>query len=422
MTQARQAAEHIVRTLAEHGHVAYFAGGCVRDEVLGHEPSDYDVATDAPPARICELFPSAQEVGAAFGVMLVHSFKIVVEVATFREDAQYSDRRRPDSVRFSTAERDAQRRDFTINALFLDPFGEPDAAHPAICGRVIDYVGGLDDLEARCVRAVGDPSARLDEDHLRALRAVRFAARLGFTLDNATAEAIREHTSDLVGVSRERIGQEIKRMFEHESFGVSIALLTSLGLDAPVLGEASRAHSNKHVGVLSSEQSYPLVLAAWALDRLEIGVGQWDVRSRDVAALMIRWRESLCLSNVDRDGMGGILDSLRELEMHWEKRSEAWQKRLASGVHARSAMRLLRIRDEEVFASREASIERLSSRFGGLRPAALVTGQDLVDAGVESGPAIGRVLEEVYDAQLEGGVGDAAEAMAMAMRLLGETR
>ena len=224
-SSARRAGELIIKTLTEKGHTAYFAGGCVRDALLGRTPKDYDVATDATPDRITTLFPRTAEVGAAFGVVLVKTGKEVTEVATFRSEGSYSDRRRPDSVTFSNPAEDAKRRDYTVNALFLDPLLGADHphSHPVIeqtpgvviaphgsHGRVIDFVGGLPDIKQRVLRAVGDPDQRLAEDHLRALRAARLAAKLGFHLDEGTAGAIRRHAADLQGVSRERVGEEIR--------------------------------------------------------------------------------------------------------------------------------------------------------------------------------------------------------------------
>src|SRR5438067_13328797 len=163
----------VLRGLREAGHVAYFAGGCVRDVLLGLEPKDYDVATDAHPQKVRSLFRSTAAVGQAFGVILVRLGKSVVEVATFRSDGRYVDGRRPEDVRFTTAEEDAKRRDFTINGLFFDPLED----------RVIDYVGGQEDLTARRLRAIGDPWQRFEEDHLRLLRAVRFAARFDLEIE-----------------------------------------------------------------------------------------------------------------------------------------------------------------------------------------------------------------------------------------------
>src|SRR5213595_1577127 len=184
---SREDAGEIVKRLRAAGHVAYLAGGCVRDLLLGLEPKDYDVATDAPPERVRKLFNNTQAVGAAFGVILVRLGGSQIEVATFRTDVSYEDGRHPTEVRFSSAEEDAQRRDFTINGLFLDPIDD----------RVIDFVGGQEDLKARILRAIGEPNHRFEEDHLRLLRAVRFASRFGLTIEPETAEAIRRHAEHL---------------------------------------------------------------------------------------------------------------------------------------------------------------------------------------------------------------------------------
>src|SRR4051794_4528637 len=178
----REDAEVVLRKLRENGHVAYYAGGCVRDLLLGLEPKDWDVATDAPPPRVRQLFPRTQAVGAKFGVILVRENQSVVEVATFRTDGSYKDGRHPTQVQFTTPEQDAQRRDFTINGLFLDPLDHD---------RVIDFVGGQDDLKHKILCAIGEPSHRFEEDHLRMLRAVRFAARFGLRIDPATFDAIK---------------------------------------------------------------------------------------------------------------------------------------------------------------------------------------------------------------------------------------
>src|SRR5687768_12609710 len=170
----------VVNRLREAGHLAYFAGGCVRDALLGLEPKDYDVATDAPPDRVRELFPRTQAVGAAFGVILVRQGRSQIEVATFRSEGKYLDGRRPENVTFTTAEEDAKRRDFTINGMFYDP----------VADKVIDFVGGRQDAPDRVLRAIGNPDERFAEDHLRLLRAIRFAARFGMTIEPATHDAI----------------------------------------------------------------------------------------------------------------------------------------------------------------------------------------------------------------------------------------
>ncbi|MGH7200793.1 MAG: CCA tRNA nucleotidyltransferase, partial [Planctomycetaceae bacterium] len=194
----------VVRRLREAGHQALWAGGCVRDLLLGREPQDYDVATDAVPETVRDLFGRRRTlaVGASFGVIIVRGPQSEVEVATFRTDLGYSDGRRPDAVAFSTPQEDAQRRDFTINGMFYDPIAE----------RIIDYVGGEEDLKRRIIRAIGRPEDRMAEDKLRMLRAVRFAARFDFAIDPATLTAIQQQARELVIVSAERIAAEMRHI------------------------------------------------------------------------------------------------------------------------------------------------------------------------------------------------------------------
>ena len=188
---ARDAAVEVARALAAGGFRALFAGGCVRDALMGREPVDFDIATDARPDEIKSVFPKARGVGEAFGVMLVRHRGHTFEVATFRKDGPYHDGRRPSEVLFADEREDAARRDFTVNGIFAEPeSGEP-----------VDYVEGRSDIERRLIRAIGDPHARIREDRLRMLRAVRFAARLGFEIDGSTAAAIRAHASELLAVS-----------------------------------------------------------------------------------------------------------------------------------------------------------------------------------------------------------------------------
>jgi tRNA nucleotidyltransferase/poly(A) polymerase len=416
---AREAATAIVRVLRQAGHVAYFAGGCVRDELLSLRPTDFDVATDAVPARVRELFPKTAEVGAAFGVVLVYekigTERAVIEVATFRSDGPYSDARRPDSVHFSTPEEDAKRRDFTINALFLDPLLEPGTP-----GRVIDFVGGQQDLAARLIRAVGEPEKRLAEDHLRALRAVRFAARLGFMIEPGTAAAISRHAAELRGVSRERIGEEMRRMLLHPSPVCrmrAVELIERLGLDAPVLQEEARGPGSLSA-VGRQDALAPImgsVLAAWCIERM--GAGGAGLDERQIAEVRARWRGALCLSNEESTDFSDVLEIYSAFVRDWGMMGVARRKRLAARAMFAQALGLLRAVDAAAAERISGEVKGLDADGIGISPQPLVTGEDLIAMGLRPGPAFKRILDGVTDAQLEGRVRTKAEAMELAGRM-----
>ena len=225
------------------GHQAYFVGGCVRDLVLGRAPKDFDVATSATPDQVLTLFEKTFAVGAHFGVVLVCTGEIMTEVATFRSDGAYSDGRHPDAVRFSTSpEEDVKRRDFTINGMMMDPVNDS----------VLDMVGGMQDLNARLIRAIGDPSERFTEDKLRMLRAVRFAARFTFDLEPATAKAIEQLAPAVNQVSNERVRDELTRMLTEGHARRAFEMLDATGLLAQVLPEVV-----KMKGVAQPPQYHP---------------------------------------------------------------------------------------------------------------------------------------------------------------------
>jgi len=248
------AARSILNKLRESGYEAYLAGGCVRDLVLGREPKDYDIATSATPDIVLDLFPRTFDVGAHFGVVLVSTEidgkATLTEVATFRTDGIYSDGRHPDNVRYTlSAKEDVLRRDFTINGLLLDPnrLGAPvlaletwDCTKLSLRAAVVDHVHGLDDLNSGILRAIGEPARRFEEDHLRMLRAVRFAARFGFGIEPRTTQAIRTLAPKIQSVSRERIRDELTRMLTEGHANTAFELLDSTGLLAQVLPEVSR--------------------------------------------------------------------------------------------------------------------------------------------------------------------------------------
>jgi len=421
--RSRKAGVLIVRTLREAGHVAYFAGGCVRDELLGLHPKDYDVATDARPEAVRGLFKRVNEVGASFGVMLVRVRGVTVEVATFRREGVYSDRRRPDEVAYAGRDEDARRRDFTINAMYLDPLAAPAEPFPRVRGRVIDLVEGVRDLESKTIRAVGDPEARLAEDDLRALRAVRFAARLGFSIESGTRDAIRRHAGELVGVSRERIGDELRLMLTDPNRAQAAHLMESLDLVRPAL-ECSEGVSpereDRLLAGIGPGADFPTALAAWSIDRMD-GVGVDPVRIRDGAdATVSRLRSALCLSNGERDALRETLGTLARLLLDWTGLSMAEQKRLVAHPSFARAMSIYRASDAAGAGAIDRGVEALKATPTGLSPESLIAGNDLIDMGLQPGPRFREILDAVYDGQLSGEVVDRAGAEALVGRLIEE--
>lgn len=395
----RHCAIQVLTKIVNAGHVAYFAGGCVRDRLMGHEPTDYDIATSATPMDIARIFPRVQTVGESFGVMLVRVHSHVIQVATFRTEGVYSDGRHPDTVAFSDAQHDASRRDFTINGLFENP----------LTGEVIDYVGGKDDIEQKLVRAIGDPYARLREDRLRMLRAVRFAARFGFSIHPETADAIRTGAEHLQGVSRERIGQELSRMLTDAHRAVAAWELQSLGLDEQVLLEPSQRPALTHLSGLPEEGvGFSTALAAWLLDR-------HGVQAADPVVRANQWADALMLSNDERTGLRESLETYHTLMTNWSQLGIARQKRLASRPSFAHGMNLVEAIERERFIEIRRRVMDLSK--SGLAPTPLIDGNDLISQGLRPGPLFSRVLEAAYDAQLEGHVHTREESLVMVHRL-----
>ena len=411
----RDAAVAVIRALTSAGHTAYLAGGCVRDALLGLTPKDFDVATDAHPQRVREILPRSRYVGEAFGVVLVRQFGVDIEVATFRAEAGYEDKRRPSQVTFTDAKHDAQRRDFTINGLFADPLH----TDPATGGDpIIDYVGGREDLVAKRIRAIGDPDQRFAEDYLRMLRAARFAARLDFQIEPRTAAAIRPLAKYLGQISRERIGQEIAMMLTGLRAAHAAQLVQSLRLDAPALNEEHRPVELPILSALASrpleaERMLPVALAAWLLDRH--GPSPVDFTAlayfceHHVRPILRRWRKALCLSNQVRDDIAHLL-SLVPLARDWPRLGIAPRKRLLAHPRWPLALALLRALPlDETIAKLEQDAASLHAQ--GVAPPPLVTGEDLIRLGATPGPAFRQWLDGVYDAQLAGTVATREQAL-----------
>jgi poly(A) polymerase len=391
----RPSAIDVVKRLVDHGYIAYFAGGCVRDRLLGIEPQDYDIASNATPDQVREVFPHGQGVGESFGVVLVRRGGHTFEVATFRADGEYSDHRRPDQVHFTDAQHDALRRDFTINGMFEDP----------LAGTIIDYVHGQEDLSQRVIRAIGDPLARINEDRLRMLRAIRFAARFEFSIAPDTADAIRQHAPELVGVSRERIGHEMRRMLTHRNRAVAAWELQYLGLDAPTLDEPGNLNAPTRLGRLPDDIPFPTALAAWALDR--------DEHAHDRATnLSQAWTTALMLSNDERKSMEHCLLIYHQFQNDWATMGIARQKRLAAKAQFIQALAILQSTDRPRFIEIRRRLSELEE--SGIAPDPILSGDDLIRLGFSPGPVFKRILEAVYDAQLEGSIQNHEHALRFA--------
>ncbi len=408
----RDTATEVVSALQKAGYTAYLAGGCVRDELMGSEPVDYDIATDAKPKIVKKLFRNTRAVGEHFGVILVYINGNSIEVATFRIDAGYSDRRHPDTVQFSDAKHDAMRRDFTINGIFMDP----------ITGQIIDYVNGQDDLENRIIRAIGNPEDRLSEDHLRALRAVRFAARFDFKIEVCTQDAIRKHASKLKGISRERIGMETRMMMQHGSRTCAIDLLQVLQLDAPVLNGEHQNHELKRLNAISKNNTaitngtkklrYATTLAAWALDRNE-----------NTQSVVTRWRKALVLTNKETTAFKTLLSIRGNLIDNWVANfSVAQKKRLSSNTLFPDSLAILHAENPDLSDDISQEVETLKRTPAGLNPTPYMRGSDLIAIGFEPGPSFKHAIDSLYDAQLEDRVSSPDEAHKMALDLLSQKR
>ncbi len=400
---ARDAALSVLTRLRSEGHRALFAGGCVRDMLLGRPPKDFDVATDATPERVGEIFPRANHVGAKFGVMLVRKYGHDVEIATFRADGDYSDGRHPDEVRYSTDREDAARRDFTVNGLFFDPIDDT----------VIDYVGGRSDLEAGVIRTIGDPTRRLTEDHLRMLRAVRFASRLAFQIDPATAAAIKALASQLASISPERVWMELTQILGDPSRAVAWGLLTELGL-CDHLAARWPVDQALHPRIIAR-------LAALGDDPIDPLLGMAAILCDDRPAAARHMCKSLRQSNREIETVTWLVRSL-PLVRAGGKLELADLKGLMANAHWPELVELLRA---DLTACREPTTlyDLLRERASGIppqrvAPPPLVSGDRLSEFGIQPGPRFGEILRSIYRAQQNETISTVEEAVAMAKRLI----
>jgi len=445
-----EAALRIVRHLRELGHEAYFAGGCVRDLLLGVEPKDFDVATSATPDRVQGAFPRTEAVGAVFGVVLVIQVvageRVATEVATFRHDGAYSDGRRPDAVRFSLDPReDALRRDFTINGMLYDP--------TAVEGQeaVLDFVGGRGDLEERWIRTIGRAETRFTEDKLRMLRGVRFAARLGFNLFDTTAEAMVKMAGDVAQVSAERVRDELTKILTEGNARRGFELLEDTGLLAVLLPEIEAMR-----GVEQPPQYHPegdvWVHTLMLLDHLPKGASAtlaWGMLLHDVG-------KPATFTPPDPAKPGDRIRFNRHVEVGVAMARAILSRLRFSNEEAAQILELVEhhMQFGDVMKMRESTLKRflrmphfdehlalhradcLSSHGGlgmyefaklkleelgeeQLKPKLLVTGADLIASGYKPGPAFKAMLETAEDAQLEGQIATKEEGLRLVAKRFG---
>ncbi len=401
----RKTALWVVKRLRKAGFRALFAGGCVRDMLLKRRSTDYDVATNATPKQVNRLFRRVLLVGAKFGVAMVIHRNRMVEVTTFRSDESYSDHRRPDAVRFTSEAEDARRRDFTINGMFYDP----------IAKKVIDSVGGQEDLQNRTVRTIGDPDARFAEDYLRMIRAVRFAVHLGFRIAPKTATAIRHHAPNITSISGERIFDELSKMLTLASAPDAMRKLEKLSLARAILPELFEKSETwnitlRRVKAVAKKRTVGLTLGAMLV----------DLPSATIRAIIRRWGAS----NDLRDELCFYCQHLGD----WRAAAEmplCEFKRLMANPHFES-LRSLWFFEERMDTRKKTQSRRIARRAAAIpksriAPPPFVTGSDLIRIGLTEGPRLGRILKRLYDAQLNEQVTSRRQALAMGRRLISQT-
>ena len=403
--KAREFAVSVVEQLQQADYQAYWAGGCVRDQFLGIDPKDYDVATNALPDQIQEVFGRRKTlaIGASFGVITVlgPSSAGQIDVATFRQDAEYSDGRHPDHVTFTSAQEDASRRDFTINGMFFDPLKD----------EVIDHVDGQADIKQKVIRAIGDPQLRFSEDKLRILRAVRFAATFGFEIEAETQAAIEQFADQLQVVSAERITAEMERMLTHSNRQLAVQLLEQFGLLAIIFPEAdygSSDYANRLEVALKGLAGLKTSDFATALALL------WSqlisTTSRDETEAMTR---RLKLSNPQIKSILWMLEQEPQIvaadEIGWPTLQRILiDPRIENLLDLAAARRQAQ---QESISGIEHCRQQLQLPAAELNPPQLLSGNDLQELGLTSGPLFREILKQVRDAQLLGELADKAAAL-----------
>lgn len=417
----RNAARRVVERLQQEGHETYWAGGCVRDQLLGQTPIDYDIATAATPDQVLQIFPGANAVGKSFGVVIANLDAHTFEIATFRQDVGYTDGRHPDTVIFTTAQEDAQRRDFTINAMFWNPIQET----------LLDFVDGQPDLQDKIIRAVGNPSLRFEEDHLRMLRAVRFAHRLGFAIEPETQNAIRTHAESLKNISPDRIRDEFTRiLIESPKPGKAIWELEKLGLLQTFLPEVSALQHQPQPpefhpegDVLThtlmmlddmNERSPALVYAVLLHDIAKPATATYDGKrirfhghaekgAKMAEQIMRRMRMPNALIE---EVQACVKRHMRFMEVKNMRKSTL--RRMVGNPYFPTELELHRL-DCRACHGKLDNYDFLTKKIAEFEsepvlPEPWVNGHDLIQMGLKPSPRFGKLLKQAYDRQLEGQV------------------
>ncbi len=438
MSDLKKAAQATAELLSQRGHTAYFAGGCVRDILLGIEPKDYDIATSATPDEVQAIFPDSNAIGAHFGVILVNTRGFDFEIATFRNDGSYTDGRRPESVTFTEPKEDALRRDFTINGLFQNTES----------GEIIDFVDGKKDLNARLIRAIGDPCERFREDALRLMRAVRFVATLGFDIEPETWKAICNHADLLAKISAERIREEFTTIITAKHRARGFDLLTESGLMKHIIPEVYDlihceqppqwhpegdvyTHTRIMLGMLSENPSARLALAVILHD-----IGKPPTSSYDESEQRIRFNGH---DRVGAEMAEAILQRLRysnritsDVEamvanhmnfMNVQNMRTAKVKRFMARPTYEDEMELHRVdcASSNGFTDNYEFLRTKEEEFAAepLIPAPLISGKDLIELGMTPGPEFREILSRIETEQLEGTLQSREQALEFLHREYG---
>lgn len=399
MSNSKQAALKVIDILHKAGFQALLAGGCVRDMLMGAEPHDYDVATDARPEQVGKLFKKTLKVGAQFGVMVVLLDRSQIEVATFRSETGYADGRRPDKVQFTDAREDAIRRDFTINGMFYDPIAE----------EVLDYVGGKDDLQNKTIRAIGNPTERFSEDHLRMLRAVRFAARFNYTIEDNTWQAIQNHCRKIEKISAERIATELEKILTHPNRHLGITLTADSGLLKNIFPICPEPIFTDGIALLNETQAD--IDFALALSFL--------LAAADTSQINNICRD-LKLSNDVRKKTQWILANFPELISQLPLTKGRLKLWLAND-YFNDLLLFATLRSAQLNMPPD-KLEQLKDQIKALgdeeiTPEPILNGNDLIQLGIAPGPKLGEIYNQLYLAQLEGEITTRQQAETLISKL-----